>query len=138
MGRKDREHRERVIAGLEKPIRHGNISGLQRTGIKLFSRKKVLETLKNAPTEEQIEALDNTAGKDEPSKLKRAIMLKAAKEMDKGIKKFKKQGKEVTVDGLLEEVKTTPGFLKMCENVGLNYEWFEQLAEERMKIYGLI
>jgi hypothetical protein len=70
-------------------------------------------------------------------KLAQAIMGKAPKEMDKAIKEFKKQGKEITVDSLCTEIKSTPGFLQMCNNAGLTLEWFEELARERMKAHGI-
>jgi len=65
--------------------------------------------------------------------LKKAIMAKAPGEMDKAIKKYRKQGKEITVESLLVEVRSEPGFLAMCERVGLGYGWFERLAKERME-----
>jgi len=70
-------------------------------------------------------------------KLAKAIKDKAPKEMDKAIKKFRKQGKEVTVESLCAEVKSTPGFLQVCNNVGVTLEWFEDLARQRMEANGV-
>ena len=57
--------------------------------------------------------------------------------MDKGIKRLQREGKVVSIDALCSEIKTTPGFLAMCERVGLNLAWFEKLAKERMEANGL-
>ena len=120
MGRRDRERIERIKAGLENPI--------ARTAIKVASKGAVIRELEKASTEEQIEVLDSIS----PSKVGKAIMRKAPHEMDKGIRIFKGMSRPITVEGLLEEVRTTPGFLDMCEKAGVPYSWFEELAKEQM------
>lgn len=107
--------------------------------LKLASRKGVIAELSKGDTIEQVDRLDSLVGTGNlpGGKLKAAIMSKAPKEMDKAIKKFQKQGKEITVDLLCSEVKTTPGFLPMCEGVGLSLEWFEDLAKQRMEVHKL-
>jgi hypothetical protein len=134
MGKRDRERIERIERGEEQPIstQRGLNNPIARTAVKLASRGKVIETLSAASTEEQIEVL----GSISPTKVGKAIMRKAPKEMDAGIAKFRKLGKKITVDALLEEVRTTPGFLVMCESAGVPYSWFEELAQERMKVRG--
>lgn len=132
MGKEKRERRERVAAGKEAPFRSG-ISRVGRAAIGMAARGDVINTLKAADTVDQIEALDQTAAQTNPNKLKKAIMRNAPKEMDKAIKKFRKEGKPVTVDALCAEIKSTPGFLAMCERVGLDLQWFENLARERME-----
>ena len=77
--------------------------------VKLASRGAVVDELGKATTEEQIEVL----GSISPSKVGKAIMKKAPREMDKGIAKLRGMGKPVTVDNLLEEARTTSGFLDM-------------------------
>jgi len=141
MGRAKRERRERVIAGLEEPIspkyKAALNNPLARQAVKLASREGVVRELSAGDTEDQIGRLDSLRGTGQlpDSKLKSAIMRKAPGEMDKAIKKLKKQGAEITVDVLCAEVKTTPGFLQMCNNVGLNLEWFENLARQRMEAH---
>ena len=81
--------------------------------------------------------LNSQVASSRPDKLRKAIASKAPKEMDKGIKKLQKEGKAVSVDALCAEIKTTPGFLAMCERVGLDLAWFEKLAKKRMEAHGL-
>ena len=125
MGRRNRERIERIKAGLEKP---------RRWAIAVVARKGVIEELTEGTTSDQIGRLNELAGTGylPPSKLKAAIMKKAPGEMDKAIKKFKKEGKEITVDSLLAEVRSERGFLAMCNRVGLNYEWFVELVESKI------
>lgn len=129
MGRKNRERIERIKAGLEQPI--------ARKAVALASHNRVVSELRAASTEDQIHVLDNRVGEKEPGKLKKALMDKAPGEMDKGIKRLQKEGKPVTVDALCAEVTSTPGFLSMCEKVGLTLTWFENLAQQRMAAHGL-
>ncbi len=136
MGRKNRERIELIRQGKEQPIAQSKRilnSSIGRGAVKLASRKGVVDELSRASIWDQIEVL----GSIPPSKVGKAIMQKAPGEMDKGIRKFQQQGKKVTVEGLLEEVRTTPGFLAMCENAGIPYAWFQELARERMKRHGI-
>lgn len=154
MGRLNRLRRERVAAGLEEPMRvkmarqdeearekvaklAGNPVG--RKVLTTASRKGVVGELSKGTTEEQVERLGELVetGSLPDQKLKEAIMKKAPEEIDKAIKKFRKQGAEITVDSLCREVKTEPGFLAMCERIGLSLEWFENLARERMAAKGV-
>jgi len=106
---------------------------VSRKAVAIASRGAVVRELKQASTSDQIEVLNTTVS---PSKLGKAIMSKAPKEMDKGIREFQKRGKKITVSSLLEEVRTTAGFLEMCERAGVSYKWFEELAKERIKALG--
>lgn len=108
-------------------------SPLARTAVKIAARGGVVSKLQAASTEDQIETLGATVS---ASKLGKALMRKAPGEMDKGIKAFRKLGKPVTVKNLLQDVRTTPGFLKMSEDAGVPYEWYENLAKERMMALG--
>ncbi len=103
------------------------------------SRKGVIDELSKGSVSDQTNKLNELVGTGAlpGGRLKRAIMKKSPKEMDKAIKKFQKKGKEITVDSLLAEVRSDKGFLKMCEGVGLDYGWFEKLAKERMEVKGL-
>ena len=107
--------------------------------LKQASHKDVVEELSKGNVTEQMGKLDSMTGTGElpKGKLAQAIKKKAPKEMDKAIKKFKEQGKEITVDSLCAEIKSTPGFLQMCNNAGITLEWFENLAQERMKANGV-
>ena len=126
MGRKSREHRERVIAGLENPI--------ARKAVAVAARGSVIQTLQQASTDEQIDVLSQAAARTRPSKVRDALMRNAPREMDKAIRDFLKQGKPVTVETLTEEARNTPTFVAMCSQVGLEMSWFEELARERMKV----
>ncbi len=120
-----KEHRRLAALGLSNPV--------ARKAVAVASRDAVISELKKASTEEQIEVLASVS----PSKVGKAIMRKAPAEMDKGIKELQKKDVPVTVDNLCAEIRSTPGFLVMCENAGLSLEWFESLAKERMKAHGL-
>ena len=95
MGRRARERKERIIAGEEMSIaekQRQNFIGviknpLGRALVKRASIKGVKETLMGGSTEEAVANLDETvkAGGMRGDVLKRAIMAKAPKEMDKGI-----------------------------------------------------
>ena len=145
MGKAKRERRERVAAGLEPSIaeveaaRRMAANPIGQAILRRASHKGVVAELSRGDVVAQIGKLDSLQGTGElpGGKLKSAIMKKAPKEMDKAIKKFQKQGKEITVDNLCAEVKSTPGFLQMCNNVGITLEWFKDLARERMKAHGL-
>ena len=142
MGSRDRERIERINRGEEEPIsgiRRILNNPLGRKAVAFASRKGVVGELSKGTTGEQINRLNELSGSGSLSdrKLKEAIMRKAPKEMDKGIKKFQKQNKEISIESLLTEVRTEPGFLKMCERLGLSYAWFEDLAQSRMKANGI-
>ncbi len=137
MGRRDRERIARIQAGEEKSISEqlrGLSNPIARKAVSFTSRGAVVDTLRRASTADQINILNSTVAS---SKLRRTLMSKAPREMDKGIKELQKQGKDVSVDALCEEIKNTPEFLSMCENAGLSLEWFENLAKERMEAHGL-
>jgi hypothetical protein len=132
MGKKSKEHKKRVQtrnARLDNPV--------ARKVVTLASHNAVVKELRKAETSDQIAVLNSQVASTDPSKLRKAITSKAPKEMDKGIKKLQKAGKDVSVDALCSEITTTPGFLSMCEQVGLDLSWFEKLAKERMEANGL-
>lgn len=138
MGRRDRERIVRIRAGLEKPISAKALnSHVARKAVAFASRGAVVQELRKAGTSDQIDVLNSRVASSHPDKLRKAITDKASKEMDKGIRRLQKEGKVVSVDALCSEIRTTPGFLTMCERVGLNLAWFEKLAKERMEAHGL-
>lgn len=127
-----KNHKQRVQArnaALSNPV--------ARKAVAFASRGAVIDELRKAETSDQIDVLNGQVASARPDKLRKAIASKAPREMDKGIKKLQKEGKDVTVDALCAEIKSTPGFLSMCERVGLDLEWFEKLAKERMEAHGL-
>lgn len=144
MGRRNRERIARIEAGQEESIASKVKKGLvdnplSRRAIAVASRKVVIEELSKGSTEDQVGKLNTLVGAGNLSKgkLKEAIMKKAPEEMDKAIKNFKKVGKPVTVDSLCAEVRSDTSFLNMCNQVGLELSWFENLAKERMEANGL-
>lgn len=127
-----KNHKQRVQArnaALSNPV--------ARKAVSVASRGTVIDELRKAETSDQIDALNRTVAGQRPDKLRNALASKAPKEMDKGIKKLQREGKPVTVDALCSEIKTTPGFLAMCGQVGLDLSWFEELAKKRMEAHGL-
>ena len=132
MGRRNRERVARILAGAEEPRAARKI-------LAAASRRGVVRELSKGSVTDQVGRLDSLVGTGELSggRLRSAIMSKAPGEMDKAIRKFQKQGKEVTVDALCSEVKSTPEFLRMCNNVGITVEWFEELAKARMEAHRL-
>ena len=132
MGKKSKEHRKKVQA------RNTRLSNpIARKAVMFASRGAVIDELRRAETSDQIDVLNSQVASSRPDKLRSAIANKAPKEMDKGIKKLQKEGKSVSVDALCAEIKITPGFLAMCERVGLDLPWFEKLAKERMEAHNL-
>lgn len=139
MGRRDRERIERIKAGEESPISKAASTPASKSILSFLSRGKVKQELSKGSVTEQTGKLDELVGTGHlpAGNLKAAIMRKAPGEMDKAIKKYRKLGKEVTVESLLIEVRSEPGFLKTCEKVGLDYKWFQNLAAERMAANGV-
>ena len=127
MGRRDRERVDRIKSGLEQPI--------ARKAVAIASRKGVVAELSKGSVSDQVGRLNELVGTGTLSerKLREAIIGNAPKEMDKAIRNFRKNGTEITVDSLLREIRSEPGFLKMCNSLGITEEWFEGMAKERME-----
>jgi len=135
MGRRDRERRDRIQAGMEDPM-IGQVlrNPVARRVLATASKGAVVRELSRGTTSDQVERLGEMmmSGELPSNKLRDALTRKAPKEMDRAIRKFRRRGKEITVDSLCSEIQSTPGFLLMCERAGLTLEWFENLAKERM------
>ncbi len=131
MGKRDRERIERIKAKLEDPR--------AQQQVKESSYKGVVKELSKGNVADQAGRLSELVGLGTlpESKLRDTIVRSAPGEMDKAIRKFQKKGKEITVESLLSDVRSQSGFLKMCEKVGLDYAWFENLARERMEVFKL-
>ena len=134
MGKKDKLHKQRVR---ERNAQLGLGNTVARKAVSFASHGAVISELRATSLDDQLDVLNGRVASTRPDKLKNALTSKAPAEMDKGIKKLQKQGEPVTVDALCAEIKATPGFLAMCERVGLSLEWFEKLASERMAVHGL-
>lgn len=139
MGRRNRERRERIVGGDESLRVSQQVSRIvsNRLGSRIFrrmARSKVVSYLQGNSTEEAIDNLATLAAEDsgKATAVRDAILAKAPAEMDKGIDKCRRRGIEVTVDNLLSEVRSTPGFLSMCASVGISEQYFINLAKERM------
>lgn len=138
MGRRDRERIARIREGKEEPISAKALDNpVARKAVAFASRGAVVAELRKAEISDQIDVLNSQVVSSRPDKLRKAMASKAPKEMDKGIKRLQKEGKNVSVDALCVEIKTAPGFLPMCERIGLDLAWFEKLAKERMEAHGL-
>jgi len=120
-----KERRDLAVKGLSNPI--------GRKAVAIASRGKVISELKKATTEEQVEVLDSISPSKKVRKVGKALMKKAPKEMDIGVKNLLKQGKKVTVKELCREIRETPSFLKMSESAGVPYEWYENLAKSKVE-----
>jgi antitoxin component YwqK of YwqJK toxin-antitoxin module len=110
----------------------GNI--VTRKVVALKSKGAVVAELTSGSTENVVHNLNelSTTGTVSESKIKKALMSKAPGEMDKAIRKFHKEGREISVDSLCAEAESTPSFVKMCEDIGLPMTWFRELAKERI------
>ena len=126
MGKVGRERKERILAGLEKPISEETRGKARRTGLK---------KLQSQSTPKQVDFLADTlhSGHLGAGKLKRQLVKNAPNEMKKGIVRLRREGKTPTVDLLLEEYRKDKGFQKLANEVGLDSTWFENLAEEMIK-----
>ena len=142
MGRRDRERIAKIEAGEETSIAAAKqhlANGNVRSAVTKTVGQVAVKEMSKGSTADQIDRLDRMTGTGElpGGKLRDAIKSKAPSEMDKGIRKLQKQHKEVTVEALTAEAKSTPGFLTMCAKVGIPLSWFEDLARERMIKAGL-
>ena len=113
--------------------------GLEQPLARRAATTAVAKELRRGSTSDQISRLNELVGTRNlgTGRLKDALIRNTPGEMDKAIHKFQKQGKEISIDTLCAEVKSEPGFLKMCEKVGITYDWFTALAKERMEANGL-
>ena len=133
MGRRDRERIARIQSGEEEPIssraRRIVSNPIGRQILRRASRQGVIDELSKGTVSEQIDNLREATPNGE---LVKAIKSKAPKEMDKAIRKFRKEGKEISVGTLCAEVKSTPNLLAIVP-----LEWFEDLAKQRMEANGI-
>jgi hypothetical protein len=104
-----------------------------------MGRPLVERELRNGTVEDQVGRLDSlvSTGDLQSDKLRSSILNNAPAEMDKGIRKFQKEGKPINVDTLCAEARSNASFQTMCKRVGIEMSWFEDLARERMEKLGV-
>ena len=126
MGRRDRERIARILAGDEAPI---------SAGIRARVKEKMVDVgvaaVKSYSTSRQIQFLADAlhTGRLPARKLQEVLKDNAPKEMRKGTEKLVKKHKTPTVELLLEEYYKDEGFQALALEVGLNEQWFIELAE---------
>jgi hypothetical protein len=94
-------------------------------------KNQIVAQLKAIGTTTQVgimsQALDS--GALSPDKLHKELSNKAADEMSKGYDRIAKKGDTPTVDLLLAEYREELAFKALADRVGLNEQWFINLAE---------
>lgn len=123
MGRRNRERVERVMAGDESgKVRHGIVG-------------KTVGALQALSTKRQIEFLSESlrTGRLRPEALRSQLMANAYTEMRKGIKKLGREGRDITVDALLESYHSEVEFRELAEKVGLDEAFFVNVAKNEMR-----
>jgi len=107
-----------------------------RLAVGVVARGGVVKELSKGDTNDQIGRLRELQGKGilPSSNLRKALEKQVPKELDKTIKRFKKEGKEISVESLVGQVTSDNKFMAMCANAGLTPEWFNQQAKERMEV----
>ncbi len=126
MGKRNRERIARILAG-EEGSRSETVASRVKDKIQSIGQR----TLESLSTSKQVEVLASSlhTGRVSSSKLRSCLKANAVTEMQKGIKKLAKKGKTPTVDLLLEEYRGDREFQKLASEVGLDEEWFIQLAK---------
>ena len=91
--------------------------------------------LKKAATNAQIAILSSAIDEGVLSKreIRRQLERNAPNEMRTGYRKQVKAGETPTVDSLLTEYRTTPGFKELTERCRLTEDWFVDLAQRVIK-----
>lgn len=99
---------------------------------------RALEAVKKAPLPNQLTFLQGALDKGlvTDDAVKTAIMNEAPKNMHKGARKLRDEGKEITVETLLrngdDSYYDQPDFQKLAERVGLGEEYFKNLARQEV------
>ena len=128
MGRRDKLRRLRIVNGEESPLVHHRGKVVNA----------VVSMLQNLSTSGQVRHLADMlhSGKLSAGELKKALTGNAPKEMRTGAKQLAKKNKPVTVDALMGGIWKDGGFLKLIAEVGIDEQWFINLAEEECKRWG--
>jgi hypothetical protein len=123
VGRRNRERAEKILAGDE--------SGRVRHKV----ARKAVNLLQALSTRKQVEFLSESlrTGRLSPDELRGQLMANAHEEMRKGITKLHRKNREITVDKLLEEYRKETEFRELAEKVGLDEDYFIDVAGEEMR-----
>lgn len=126
MGRRDRERVARIQAGEEKPMSTRTQERVEKVGTAYLQRLS---------TSSQVQFLADSlhSGKLPPNRLRKELMNNAPKEMNKGAKKLIKQGKTPTIDLLMKDYWEDKAFQALASEVGLDEEWFVELAKQEVE-----
>jgi hypothetical protein len=100
--------------------------------------EKGVKTIQNASTPKQIDFIENAvkSGGATYSRMGTILRQNAPIEMRKGIAKFAKEGRPLTVDALLEDYRSDKSFQKLALNAGCDEQYFIDLAEQELKAYN--
>ncbi len=134
------EGRDIALSTIQKEDAKNVLSNpISRLLVKLRSKQAVIDELSKGTVDDQSKRVNTLIddGVVSGGKARKKLEAKAYQEMNEGIRRFQKQGKPITVSNLLAELRSEPSALKMFENVGLDYSWFEDLARERMNALGV-
>jgi hypothetical protein len=90
--------------------------------------------LQRSSTSNQVKFLADSlhSGRLSTHNLKKSLEDNAHREMTKGADKLTKNGKQITVDTLLEEYRNDTEFKTLANEVGLDEQWFIGLAEREI------
>jgi len=123
------KRRGRLQKAFDNPILRPVVSRASALAVKK-------ELTEGKTTEEMLGGLDTlmSDGVLGRSALANAIRRKAPGEMDKAIRRFRREGKEISVATLCAEVYADKRFQATCAKVGIPVSWFEDLARARMEV----
>lgn len=121
MGKNRRVHAAKVLARNERA--REQVSGV------------AVSALKKKSTKSQIEFLSESLGMGElsSSKLRKAFVQNAPKEMRKGAERLIKKGITPTVDLLMGDYRKESKFRELTARLGLDERWFFKLAEDECR-----
>lgn len=127
MGKRDRERIARIKTGLEKPISATVLKKAKETGVAY---------LQSQSTSKQVQFLADSlhSGNLSASRLRKELVKAAPKEMHDGAEKLRKKGETPTVALLLEEYRSDRAFQALACEVGLDEEYFMELAKTELGV----
>lgn len=130
MGKRNRERIARILAGKESALSARVKETMVSAGV---------STVEKYSVDKQIQFLADALheGRLSPNKLRRELERNAPLEMRKGADKLIKQGRAINVDALLMEYRSSEGFQELATEVGLNQQWFTELAKQECQRRGV-
>lgn len=121
MGKNRKLHAAKVLARNDRA--RGQVSNVAVKALQKTSTNNQLKVL--------MASLDT--GKLSVSKLRKVLEKNAHKKMREGVELLVKKGKTPTVDLLMVEYWKEPEFRLLAKRVGLDEEWFTELARTESK-----